>query len=201
MKKFIYRFLIRKIFLTLVGILWMTEIYAVVPTTDVAKVSQDMTTMLNYNLKIINQLATLKNSGTDLATKVKIGELKSLQSVISSGGEICRSSTALSEGLSEYVNQVNNDLCKHFSQIIEDATKTQEYINRLSGMVTGLNASPQETTLALQKTVSDTQKAMQNTLTHIELLQVQQMQKQIAEEKLAKQNADSIYAGFKQSGL
>ena len=55
--------------------------------------------------------------------------------------------------------------------------------------------------MALQRSAIQTAVSTQNTMAQIQVLMAQQGQKQLAEEKMEKQNANDAYAGFMQAGL
>lgn len=174
-------------------------IYAVVPTIDVSQQAQDMQAISSYTAKITTTVAKI-GQAIDIANQLK--ELKSLEQVSKVGGDICKlCSKSEQETLQLYINQVNDDLCSQFSFALENIIGINNDIKKINDIVTLFNTNPKEAGLALQTAALHTQMAVQNTLTHMHALTAQQAQKQLAEEKLSKQNNELIYTGFKKSNL
>ncbi len=189
----------KKILICIINILISNYVLAIVPTTDVYQVSQDVKTMGLYTAQINSELLKISEA-VDIATQLK--ELKSLQDVERAGGAICQlCSKSQQQALQIYVNQVNDDLCSQFSGAIKNMIGVQQTIKSLQDILKIFNTNPKEAALALQAASIQTQAAIQGSLAQIQVLLAQGAQKKLAEEKLAKQNNEAIYAGFGQSGL
>lgn len=173
--------------------------YAVVPTIDIYQETQDLNTMGVYTTKITTGLLKI-GEAVDIA--VQLRELKSLQDVANAGGAICRlCSLSEQQQLQMYINQVNDDLCSQFSVAMSSMIGVQQTIRGLQDIIKNFNTNPKEAGLALQSASIQTQAAIQGTLAQIQVLLAQTAQKQLAQEKFAKQNNAALYEGFKQSGL
>lgn len=191
--------MIKSLFRYIIYAGYLSSTQAVMPTMDVYQEAQDVQTMGVYTAQISNGLLKLGNV-VDIAAQLR--ELKSLQDVEKVGGAICKlcSSTQQQE-LQLYINQVNDDLCLQFSRALNSTIGAQQNIKSLQDIVKNFSANPKEAGLALQSASIQTQSMLQGTLAQIQILLAQGAQKQLAEEKLAKQNNTALYTGLKQNGL
>ncbi|MCC2624518.1 MAG: hypothetical protein K0R14_391 [Burkholderiales bacterium] len=189
----------KKILIYTINILFFGCAEAIVPTTDVYEVAQDVKTMGVYAAQITTGLLKISEA-VDIATQLR--ELKSLQDVERAGGAICQLCSKSGQlALQEYLNQVNDDLCSQFSTAINNMIGVQNTIRSLQDILKIFNTNPKEAALALQAASIQTQAAIQGSLAQIQVLLAQSAQKKLAEEKLAKQNNADLYLGFGQNGL
>jgi uncharacterized protein (DUF885 family) len=179
--------------------LCVNNVYATVPTIDINQASQDVVAMSSYTTEILTKLNKL-GQAADIA--VQISELKSLQDVEKVGGEICKlCSNSDQLALQKYINQVNDDLCSQFSFAMKSIIGAQKTVKSIEDIINAFKTNPKEAGLALQSATVKAQFAIQGSLAQIQVLLAQTAQKQLAEQKLEKQNNQAVYSGIKQNGL
>ena len=137
---------------------------------------------------------------TTIAKQVQ--QLQSLQQLETTGASVCALCTPIEQqNLQSYINNINDDLCSQFSWALQNITGVAQNINNINEIISQLQTNPQAAALALQRSAIQTAVSTQNTMAQIQVLMAQQGQKQLAEEKMEKQNANDAYAGFMQAGL
>lgn len=171
-----------------------------VNVVDTYQKSQDSILAMSGYVTAITTAMNNLGQGVDIA--VQISNLQSLQDVAKVGGAICKlCNKSEQKQLQDYINQVNDDLCSQFGLAIHNITGIQKTMKSLQDIITVFRTNPKEAGLALQTASIQAQSAIQSSLAQVQMLIAQNAQKQLAEEKLAKQNNEDIYAGFRQSGL
>lgn len=189
----------KKLLVCMICILFVTNVSAVVPTVDVNQAAQDVDAISRSVGEIAQKLSKI---GEIVDIGVQISELKSLQDVEKVGGAICKlCSNSAQQELEQYINQVNDDLCSQFSFAMKSIVGVQNTVNTLQGIIDSFNTNPKAAALALQGASFRTQAAIQGSLAQIQVLLAQMAQKQLAQEKLSKQNNQALYTGIGQSGL
>ena len=166
------------------------SIFAVVPTSDVYIMGQDVSTAGAYAGQIPAYL-TRMNSAMNAAQQVS--QLKGLIALQSGGTQLCElcNATDLAAVLN-YQSQVNSDLCSQFSQAMANITGSQNAIASLQEVMAAFAANPKAAGLALQQASVATLSATQNTLAQIQVLQAQAQQKILADEKVAQTQQGSM---------
>lgn len=189
----------KKLICFLLSIGFLQSGYTVVPTVDVEQRIEDIDAMKTYTAKIAT---IVYNIGQAVDIAEQLSNLKSLQDVEQAGGAICKlCSTTEQMQIQQYVNQVNDDLCSQFGMVMQSVSGAQQTIESIQDIIGSFSTNPEEAGLALQAAAVQTNAAIQSGLSQIQVLLAQRAQKQLGEEKLAKQSTDAIYIGFKQSGL
>jgi hypothetical protein len=173
--------------------------YGVVPTVDQNQLQQDITTTLTYGA----MLGTILNKLSDVMSVTdQVAKLHSLQDVAALGGDICRICSPIDKlRLQSYIEQVNNDLCSQFSWAMNNITGIDRSIKSLQEVLTIFAINPKQAGIALQMAAVQTHAATANTMAQIQMMLAQTKQKDMAEEKLERQNTNEIYIGFRKSKL
>jgi hypothetical protein len=172
---------------------------AIVPTIDQHQLSDDITTMTTYASTIGAYLQKISQAVT---VAEQINKLQGLQQLEAAGNALCDLCKPIDiQKLQIYINNINGDLCSQFSFALGNITGIAKSIQSINDVINAFATNPKEAGLALQRASMQTQVASQNTLAQIQLLMTQQTQKQLASEKLAKQNNDAIYSGFHNNKL
>jgi hypothetical protein len=179
--------------------LCIANVSAVVPTTDVKQEIDDITAMKSYTAHIASIVYNI-GQAVDIAEQIR--NLKSLEDVERAGGAICKlcSSTERFQ-LQQYINQVNDDLCSQFGTAMQSVIGAEKTVKSIQNIIDSFSTNPKEAGLALQAAATQANSAIQGSLSQIQVLLVQKAQKQLAQEKLSKQNNQALYIGIKQSGL
>lgn len=173
--------------------------YAVVPTTDIYKVSQDATTLNSYAATIGLYMQKLGDAMTVANQVQHLHSIEDASQLVDNACKLCQ--PVERQQLASYIKNVDSDLCSQFQYALENITGIQKSINSIGDVIGLLQSNPKAAGLALQRAAIQSQMATQNTLAQIQLLMSQKSQKQIAEEKLERSNTDAIYSGFKNAGL
>lgn len=192
--KFIYRLWV------LVTFFSMNYVYAVVPTFDMYQSVQDsITTGANYAVTIS---AYLDKIGQAITVANQIQNLKGLNDLTNLSNSICDLCSPIQhQQLNTYINNVNMDLCSQFKYALDNITGMTHIVRDLNDIIGNFHSNPQQAGLALQRAAIATQQISQNTLAQIQLLMAQQAQKQLAEQKLEKEDTNEVYVGFDNAGL
>lgn len=158
--------------------------FAIVPTIDVAKQTQDKLTITNYIAQVPNYLQKM-NTTMNAAEQVK--NLKGLEALQGAGSTLCTlcNQSDLS-AMQTYMDQINGDLCSQFGTAMSNITGTKSAITSLQDVMRLFATNPQEAGMALQQAAVATSTATQNTLAQIQMLQAQAQQRQLAQEKYTK---------------
>ena len=183
-------------------ILVMLEIpigFAIVPTIDQHQLSDDITTTTDYAYNIGSYLNRL---GTVMTAVDQIKQLHGLEQITAAGNAVCDLCTPIEQKqLETYIDTVNSDLCSQFGWAMTNITGLSKSFQSINDVILMFKTNPKAAGLALQQAAVQTQTATQNTLAQIQMLMAQQAQKQLAEQKLEKQNTNAVYTGFKNAGL
>lgn len=173
---------------------------AVVPTFDMYQSAQDsITTGANYATTISEYLNKI---GQAITVANQIQNLKGLNDLTNLSNGICDLCTPIQhKQLNLYINNVNMDLCSQFKYALDNITGMTHIVRDLNDIIASFHSNPQQAGLALQRAAIETAQVSQNTLAQIQLLMAQQEQKQLAEQKLEKQDANDVYTGFDNAGL
>lgn len=170
------------------------------PVVDVHQTQEDYFAMLSYRSYVVTN--ALNNLGQVADIAGQIASVQSFQDALKVGGEICQLCSASDkQKLQNYVNQVNTDLCSQVGYAYKNITGIKKSIQSLQDVIGLLQTNPKEAGLALQNAAVQTQAAMQGTLYQVQILLAQHEQKQLAEQKLEKQNSEEIYTGIRNIGL
>ncbi len=175
------------------------SVMAIVPTIDQHELANDIGTMAGYGATLGGYLSRISQA-TTVANQLQ--HLQSLQQLETAGTGLCALCTA-SDGqqLQTYINNVNDDLCSQFSWAMQNITGVAQNINNIDDIINEFQINPKAALLALQRSSIQTAASTQNTIAQIQVLLSQQGQKELAEQKLEKQNSDAAYTGFNHSGL
>jgi hypothetical protein len=172
---------------------------AIIPTIDQHILASDITTMTTYASTMGSYISRV-GQATTVAKQVE--QLHSLQQLQSVGSQICAlCSQTDTQNLQNYINNINDDLCSQFSWSMQNITGVAQNVTNINEIIAQFQVNPQAAALALQRSVVQTAASTQNTLAQMQMLMAQQGQKQLAEQKLEKQNNNDVYTGFSQSGL
>ncbi len=171
------------------------QIHASVPVFE----PQDWQTITQYNASLAYYIGKLNNALT-IADQIK--NLKSIQQLSNISNNICQlCNEAEQQQLTDYVNQINDDLCSQFTYALQNISNIDSSINNIQDIINSFNTNPKAAALALQQSAISLQAQSQNTLSQMHLLLVTQQQKQLAEQKLEKQTNEDFYNGIQNSGL
>lgn len=185
-----------KLFLQIIilEVFFIANSMAVVPIQNINDAST-MITITSQIGKYLQQLQTAQN------TYQQVQALKGLQQ-IQAGGQglcaLCNQTDAVT--LSNYVNQINNDLCSQFSNIMSNLTNSQANFSNLQQIISAFNHNPEAASIGLQQTSTSLLSNVQSTLTQMNALQAQQIQRDLAKEKMNKQGVADWHAGFNNMG-
>lgn len=175
------------------------QVFAIVPTIDEHQLSDDLSTMMSYGTSMGGYLTNLSKTITAVD---QVQQLHGLQQVEAVGSSLCAlCSLTDQKQLQSYIDDVNNDLCSQFSWAISNITGLEQNVGTINQIIQLFQTNPKAAAIALQQAVVQTQVSTQNTIAQVQVLMSQQAQKQLAEQKMEKQNTNDIYAGFRQSGL
>lgn len=166
--------------------------YAVVPTTDIgpagirasAETANDAATMGQYVASVSSTMSKIQQ------TMSAVDQLKNLQGLqkLQAGGQICElCSSSDSAQLNSYRQSINTDLCSQFSTAYKNLTGVTNAANSLSDIMRLLSTDPKAAALSLQQASVSAAQTTNSTLAQIQLMQAQQMQKQLADEKSGQQ--------------
>ncbi len=188
----------------LIAIIVSTNVYAVVPTTDVgpagiraaAQTTNDTATMGQYVASVSN---TMNNIQKTYEVTNQLQNLQGLQKLqgASSLCELCTASD--SAQLNDYRNSINTDLCSQFSLAYKNLTGVTNAANSLSDIMKLLSTDPKAAMLSLQQASVASQQTTNSTLAQMQLLQTQMIQKQLAEEKLSKTTQNNMQTSIANS--
>lgn len=186
-----------KIMIFIVGIQFSV---AVVPTFDMYQSVQDsVTTGADYAITISEYLNKVSQAMT---VAEQIRNLKGLNDLTSLTDNVCELCTPIQhQKLNTYINNVNSDLCSQFKMALDNITGLSNAVHDINDIIANFRSNPQQASLALQRAAIQTQQVTQNTLAQIQLLMAQQSQKQLAEQKLEKEDTVETYKGFDNAGL
>ena len=128
--------------------------------------------------------------------------LKGLQQLQSAGSGLCNlCNKSDQEQLTEYVNNINGDLCTQFSNSMQNLGAAQQGLQNISGIIGALSgANPQAASLSLAQSSATTLQSLNTTMAQMSAMQAQSMQKNLAEEKQAKMFTQTLSPNFS-SGL
>lgn len=189
----------RRYCLILLLLFGIEQIYAVVPTIDQHQLSQDATTITSYGANIGVYLDKL---GQAITVADQITQLHSLEQIKEAGNGLCELCSPIEQKkLEVYIESVNSDLCSQFAFAMKNITGLNKSIKSINDVISMFQTNPKAAGLALQQAAIQTQTATQNTIAQIQMLMAQQAQKQLAEQKLEKQNTVAVYSGFRKAGL
>ncbi|MBP9742096.1 MAG: hypothetical protein KBD37_01925 [Burkholderiales bacterium] len=199
MWKILNKFNLRSLRLSLLLIVVTGRSLAVIPTIDQHQLATDLTTMSTYSAQVS---AYLVGIGKAVTTFEQIQQLHGLQQVEAAGSAICELCSLTEEQqLQTYINNINGDLCSQFSWAMSNITGLVQNVTTISEIIQLFQTNPKAATIAMQQAAIQTQISTQNTIAQIQMLMVQQAQKQLAEQKVELQNSNDIYIGFKKTGL
>ncbi len=111
--------------------------------------------------------------------------LKGLQQLQSAGSGLCNlCNKSDQEQLTEYVNNINGDLCTQFSNSMQNLGAAQKGLQNISGIIGALSgANPQAASLSLAQSSATTLQSLNTTMAQMQAMQAQIQQKQLAQEK------------------
>lgn len=165
-------------------------LFAVVPIENVNDVST-MATVTTQMGTYLQQLNSAQN------TYQQVQALKGLQQIQASGQGLCDlCSPRDAQTLTTYVNQINSDLCSQFSNIMSNLINSQSNFKNLQDIIGLMKVNPQAASIGLQQTSTSLLSNMQSTLTQMNALQAQQLQKDLAKEKMNKQAVNDWHSGY-----
>ena len=181
------------------SIFFVSQAFAVVPTTDIYQQATDDTSTAQYAGQITTYLGQI---GSTMNAAQQVSNLKGLQAVQGAGTQLCAlcNKTDLAQ-LNGYANDINGDLCSQFSSALSNITGAKQSITTLQGIMATMATNPKAAALALQQAAIATSTATQNTMAQMNMLQAQAQQRELAKEKLQQQTtATALGSGF-HSGL
>jgi hypothetical protein len=182
----------------LLTMLMISNVFSVVPTTDIYQQSTDTATTAQYAGQVSAYLGQI---GSTMNAAQQVQSLKGLAAVQGAGNQLCtlcnKSDIA---ALNQYSNDINGDLCSQFSASLSNITGAKQSITTLQGIMATFATNPKAAGLALQQAAVATQTATQNTMAQMQMLQAQAQQRELAKEKLQQQNTSDALSGF-HSGL
>lgn len=164
--------------------------YAAVPTVDIGsagiraaqETANDAATMGQYVASVSSTMSKIQQ------TMSAVDQLKNLQGLqkLQAGGQLCQLCNASdSAQLQDYRNSINTDLCSQFSNAYQNLTGVTNAANSLSDIMRLLSTDPKAAVLSLQQASVSAAQTTNSTLAQIQLMQAQQIQKQLADEKVA----------------
>lgn len=170
----------------------ISSAYAVVPTTDVGaagiraatETTNDAATMGQY---VASVSSTMNKIQQTYQVTEQMKNLQGLQKLQGGGAlcELCNASDAAK--LNDYRNSINTDLCSQFSLAYQNLTGVTKAANSLQDVMRLLSTDPKAAMLSLQQASVASQQTANSTLAQMQLLQTQQVQKQLADEKQGQQ--------------
>lgn len=142
--------------------------------------TNDAATMGQYVASVSSTMGKIQQ------TMSAVDQLKNLQGLqkLQAGGQLCElcNATDLAQ-LQSYRNSINTDLCSQFSNAYQNLTGVTNAANSLSDIMRLLSTDPKAAALSLQQASVSAAQTTNSTLAQIQLMQAQQMQKQLADEK------------------
>lgn len=186
----------KKVILTIVAVTFGYS-YAAVPTVDIGsagiraaqETANDAATMGQYVASVSSTMSKIQQ------TMSAVDQLKNLQGLqkLQAGGQLCQLCNASdSAQLQDYRNSINTDLCSQFSNAYQNLTGVTNAANSLSDIMRLLSTDPKAATLSLQQASVSAAQTTNSTLAQIQLMQAQQIQKQLAEEKQGQQAMNAM---------
>jgi len=132
----------------------------------------------------------------------QIQGLRGLQQLQSAGEGLCNLCNQTDQAqLTEYVNNINGDLCTQFSNSMQNLGAAQRGLQNISGIISSLSgANPQAAALSLAQSSATTLQNLNTTMAQMQAMQAQSMQKNLAEEKQANMFTQTLSSNFS-SGL
>ncbi len=151
--------------------------------------ANDAATMGQYVASVSSTMGKIQQ------TMSSVDQLKNLQGLqkLQAGGQLCQLCNASdSAQLQDYRNSINTDLCSQFSNAYQNLTGVTNAANSLSDIMRLLSTDPKAAALSLQQASVSAAQTTNSTLAQIQLMQAQQMQKQLADEKQSQQIMNSM---------
>lgn len=184
-----------------------TFIFAVVPTTDIAQLTQDVAAVQDYLQTLRSLTHNFARTADIAAQKANLQKLIDTQQQITKiCGRVCDKEGQ--KQLHHYLENINDNITSQFNQVTTTLTgidttvsNIQEVVDTMVNLGKDVVGGPKRLSLALQQAMLQSQQFMQETETQIQILTFQQSQKQLAEQQLEKATTDSTYAGFANAGL
>lgn len=128
----------------------------------------------------------------------QIQGLRGLQQLQSAGEGLCNLCNQTDQAqLTEYVNNINGDLCTQFSNSMQNLGAAQRGLQNISGIISSLSgANPQAAALSLAQSSATTLQSLNTTMAQMQAMQAQSMQKQLAQEKLQQTQTNEFAKNF-----
>ena len=185
--------------LLVLAIFAVSNVFAIVPTTDIYQQATDSSTTGEYAAQVSGYLTQIGNT---MNAAQQVQNLRGLSAVQGAGSQLCalcnKSDLA---SLNQYANDINGDLCSQFSNALSNITGAKQSISSLQGIMATFATNPKAALLALQQAAISTQTATQNTMAQMQMLQAQAQQRELAKEKLQQQNTGTALGSGFHSGL
>lgn len=124
--------------------------------------------------------------------------LRGLQQLQSAGTGLCNLCNKSDQAqLTEYVNNINGDLCTQFSNSMQNLGAAKQGLENISGIISALSgANPQAASLSLAQSSATTLQSLNTTMAQMSAMQAQSMQKQLATEKITTTQYNNFSTNF-----
>ena len=173
------------------------KVFAVVPV-DTSLDTANTAAMANYAQSVTS---TMSKIGQTMQVTQQMQNLQGLQKLqgASSLCRLCQASTQAQ--LNAYSNSINDDLCSQFSSAYQNLTGVQNAAKSLSDIMTLITVNPKAAMMSLQQASISAQATTNSTLAQMQLMQAQMVQKNLADDKVKNNNAQTIANSLEHPGL
>jgi hypothetical protein len=182
-----------------IGVLFLLAIYkviAIVPV-DTSLDSANALAMANYTGSVNATFGSIQKA---MDVTQQLQKLQGLKNLANSG--LCSSCTGYTQAqLRKYANSVNDDLCLQFSTAYKNLTGIRNAANSLNDIMTLMQVNPKAAMMSLQQAVISAQAATNSILVQMQLMQTQEIQKRMADEKVRDNNTQAIAEALRHPGL
>lgn len=186
----------QKIKIGILLLLAICKVIAIVPV-DTSLDSADRLAMANYAGSVTTTIGGIKKA---MDVTQQLQNLQGLKNLASSG--LCSSCTGYTQAqLRAYANSVNDDLCKQFSTAYQNLTGIQNAANSLNDIMSLMTINPKAAMMSLQQAAISAQAATNSILVQMQLMQTQEIQKRMADEKVQDSNTQTIAEALRHPGL
>ncbi|MCC2624314.1 MAG: hypothetical protein K0R14_187 [Burkholderiales bacterium] len=182
-----------------IGVLFLlafSNIFAIVPV-DTSLDTANVAAMANYTGSVNATFGSIKKA---MDVTQQLQNLQGLRNLANSG--LCSNCTGYTQKqLRDYANSVNDDLCLQFSTAYKNLTGIQNAANSLSDIMTLMQVNPKAAMMSLQQAAISAQAATNSILVQMQLMQTQEIQKRMADERVRDNNTQTIAEALRHPGL
>lgn len=154
---------------------------------------------INYYGSVINYLKTIKDIAKTTNDVKQIKSLKDLEYLANNLCEACDGKDKLK--FKQFIDQSNKILATQFDLATGSIKRFENFGDAIQNIITQLQADPQQAALALQRSASEIQANTQSTLAQIQVLLINQQQRDAVIAKQTQSNLSDMYNGLAHSGL